>query len=334
MGSITITNKKFFAEEKGSFIHSIVFSQAENEIQIKNTHLVCPQFFFARTHDGSFILSTDHKHKEKGNRVFQPVIDIKHSMWGVNGTYTKMLSAQLPWLPYKVINNWSEIRLSRSGEIEVKPNDMSRLYSVPLEDSFSLIKEWADKYADIVADLCRRNEFIPTLTGGCDTRILTHFWRRHGLKYYRLRAVKKDGKNNVEKGRKEIEIAEKVISRLGKKLERLEEPPEGEISMCGTWTESTQRAELLNDRNFISDVVNRCNFEWYQYQPFADDLYLMIKPKKLFQMRVMFMLLFCPDLLDIEIVSEAGDGVYTFKEKFKDIAEECRRLIWKWKKSA
>lgn len=330
MDSLTVTRRKFFIEERGHFIHSLEFSQTDNEISINNAHMVCPQFFFSRLQDGDFILSTDHKHKERGAKVFKPAIDIKHSIWGVNGIYRKMLGEDEPELPYMVINNWSEIRLSRSGEISAEKADMSRLYSVPVEDAYPLIREWEEKYMDMVADLCRRNAFIPTLTGGCDTRILTHFWRRHSLKYYRLRAVKKDGKNNVEKGLQEMAIAEKVLAAMGKDMERLEEPPGGMESMCGTWTESTQHAELLNDRRFITDVVNRCNFEWYQLQPFADDLYLMIRPDRLFQMRVLFMILFCPDLLDIEIISEAGDGVYRFADKFRDVIDGCRRLAWKW----
>lgn len=336
---ICIGSGAFRVYRSEGYVSDIEAEETEDGVVIRNRHLVMPQLFYRRDADGNFILSTDHKHKNeifpsKGfmRSVFRPFIDIKHSMWGVEGNYRKMLGAREPELPYKVISSWSEVRLSRSGDIEVRPNDMSRLYSVPVEDSYPLIREWEEKYMDTVADLCRRDAFIPTLTGGCDTRILTHFWRRHNLKYYRLRAVKKDGKNNVRKGLLEMMIAGKVLSRMGKDMERLEEPPRGMATMCGTWTESTQHAELLNDRSFITDVVNRCNFEWYQYQPFADDLYLMIRPEKLFQMRVLFMLLFCPDLLDIEIISEAGDGVYVFKEKFKDIIDECRGLVWKWTK--
>mgnify|MGYP000393479401 FL=1 len=116
-------------------------------------------------------------------------------------------------------------------------------------------------------------------------------------------------------------------------LERLEEPPAGTFSMCGTYTEATQKQILLNDRQFVRNVINRCDFEWYQVQPFVDDLYLMIKPHRIFEMRVLFMLLFCPDLLDIEIISEAGQGIYSF-DYFKDVVDDMRRLIWKWKKNA
>ena len=327
---ITIKNRNI--EDDGKNIFDIKVGQSAEKIVIKNSHMVCPLFYLAKI-EGGYILSTDHKLKENGRNVFSPVLNIKHSMWGVEENFQKMLNSEKPELPYKIIDNWSEICISKNGELTVKENDLSKLYSVDIEDSYPLIKVWAEKYQDIVSDLCRQKKFIPTLTGGCDTRILTHFWRKFNLENYRLRAVKKDGKNNIEKGKIEISIAEKVIKKLGMNLERLEEPPAGTFSMCGTYTEATQKQILLNDRQFVRNVINRCDFEWYQVQPFVDDLYLMIKPHRIFEMRVLFMLLFCPDLLDIEIISEAGQGVYSF-DYFKDVVDDMRRLIWKWKKNA
>ena len=329
---ITINSSDFLIYNDSKDIFDIDIYRTDKAITIKNTHLVCPQFYFIKNKDG-FVLSTDHKLKENGRNVFSPVLNIKHSIWGIKGNFQKMLNSEKPELPYKIIDNWSEICISKNGELTVKENDLSKLYSVDIEDSYPLIKVWAEKYQDIVSDLCRQKKFIPTLTGGCDTRILSYFWRKFNLENYRLRAVKKDGKNNIEKGKIEISIAEKVIKKLGMNLERLEEPPAGTFSMCGTSPEATQKQILLNDRQFVRNVINRCDFEWYQVQPFVDDLYLMIKPHRIFEMRVLFILLFCPDLLDIEIISEAGQGVYSF-DYFKDVVDDMRRLIWKWKKNA
>lgn len=342
---ITIKSSDFLIHNDCKEIYDLDIYRNDSEIVIKNTHLVCPQFYFKKK-GNEFTLSTDFKVKEirtvfdpilniKRNsmeRVFTPPLNIKHSMWGIDGKFRKMLNAEDPELPYKVINNWSEIRINRNGELKVKPNNYSRLYSVDIEDCKNLVMMWKEKYSDIVSDYCRRNSFIPTLTGGCDTRILTYFWRNFNLVEYRLRAVKKDGKNNIEKGKTEIEIAEKVIDKLGLKMTRYEDPPEGKVSMCGTYTESTQKQILLNDRNFVTNVINKCNFEWYQICPFMDDLYLMIKPHRLYEMRVLFMLMFCPDLLDIEIISEAGQGIYTF-DYFKGVIDDMKGLIWKWKKN-
>ena len=327
---ITITSDNFKIQKTDEIICDLSFEEKQNEIIIKNSHLVCPQFCFHKDENG-FILSTNHKLKIKGEYVFSPVLDIKHSMWGVNGNYQKMLNAKEPELPYKVITNYSEIKITQNGELSVKKNDYSRLYSVDIKDSYELIKQWEEKYFDIVSDLCRQNKFIPTLTGGCDTRILTYFWRGFPLKNYRLRAVKKDGKNNIWKGQVEIDIATKVLKRIGYDINRLEEPSENTVSMCGSYTESTQYDELLNDKKFITDVINKCNFEWYQLQPFTDDLYLMIKPSKKYEIRVLFMLLFCPDLLDIELISDAGRGLYNFKDEFKDLVDDCRELIKRWR---
>ena len=328
---ITINSSNFLIHNDNKDIFDIDIYKSGRTITIKNTHLVCPQFYFIKNKDG-FILSTEHKLKINGKKIFEPVLNIKHSMWGINDKFTKMLNAIEPELPYKVITNWSEIVLTDRGELSVKPNDYSRLYSVDIQDAKYLIQEWKEKYSDLVSDYCKRNAFTPTLTGGCDTRILTYFWRDKDLKNYRLRAIKQDGKQNIEKGKIEIDIAEKIIDKLGKKMTRFEEPPEGTVSMCGTYTESTQYWWLLNDKQFITNVINKCNFEWYQLQPFTDDLYLMIKPHKMYEMRALFMLLFCPDLLDIEMISKAGHPPYHFEEEFCSVIDKCNSLIKKWGK--
>ncbi len=326
--SLLITDKDFHLRTNGQFIHNLEVKETNDKIIINNHHFVCPQFLYSKKTEG-FILSTNTRQEIKGRRVFTPHLQIKHSIWGFNDRYVKMLNAPEPTLPYRIINNYSRIELTKTGDLIIEPNKYDMLYSIPIEDSLELIKLWEEKYNDIISDLCRRNVFIPTLTGGCDTRILSHFWRKHNLKYYRLRSVKKDGKNNIEKGKIEIDIAEKVLKKLGKGLTRLEEPPEDYISICGTYTESTQYTELLNNKRFITDVVNRCDFEWYQVQPFIDDLYLQIKPSKLFQIRVLFMLLFCPDLLGIELISDSAQGIYSFKD-FGQLITECKEIISKW----
>lgn len=328
---ITITSDNFTVQNDNKLICDLQFLKTKDSIIIKNSHFVCPQFYFYKA-GNNFVLSTEHKLKINGRNIFSPVLDIKHSMWGINGNYQKMLNSKEPELPYKVITNYSQIKITRTGELTVKENDYSELYSINIEDSSDIIDIWIEKYSDLVSDLCKQNKFIPTLTGGCDTRILTYFWRKFDIKNYRLRAVKKDGKNNVQKGQLEIDISKQVLSRLGKNAERLEEPPEGMISMCGTYTESTQYDELLNDKHFVTDVINKCNFEWYQLQPFTDDLYLLIKPSKKYEIRVLFMLLLCPDLLDIDLISDAGRGVYKFDSEFKDVITDCKELISRWRK--
>lgn len=334
-------DSRVFKLRNDNTIHDMKITEDENQIIIENSHLVMPQFYYVKK-GNDFILSTNMKLKEGGRFVFNPPIFIKHSQWGPYTKYAgenrkiwKMIdNDEIPFhypVPYKIINNYKKITLKRNGDISVEKNDVSRLYSVPIEESFPLIKQWSEKWEDTVADYCRQNKFIPTLTGGCDTRILTYFWRRHNIKQFRLRSVKQDGKNNVEKGRIEIDIAAKVIKKMGLSLERLEEPPKGFITMSGVYTDSTQYQKLLNNKNFVTNVMNRCNTAWYALHPFTDDNYLMIKPRKILEIRCLFLLLFCPDLLDIEMISASGDGVYDMSF-FKDVYEDCKELICKMKK--
>lgn len=55
----------------------------------------------------------------------------------------------------------------------------------------------------------------------------------------------------------------------------------------------------------------------------------MIKSNELFDLRVLFMLMFCPDLLDIELISYSNEGVYNFNY-FKDTTLHMKELLKKW----
>lgn len=327
---INISSFNFYVE-KDDFA-DLEFITTPNEITIKNKHFCCPQFLFKKDDENDFVLTTNCKDRYVLDYDGRERIRLRHSEWEVKGKRVKTLDMDenIFDFPYQVINNYKEIKITRDGKLTVTPQDFSKLHSVPIEDSKELILEWKEKYSDLVADYCRQNKFIPTLTGGCDTRILTYFWRKHNLKQYRLRAIKQDGKENVEKGKKEIEISKEVLNKMGLNLERIEEAPAGITTINGAYTEQTQHIHLVNDKNFVKNVINKCNWEWAQIQPFLDDNYLMIKQAKKLELRCLFLLLFCPDLLDIRMISTAGEPIYTFDEKFKNVADKCKIIIERW----
>ena len=122
------------------------------------------------------------------------------------------------------ITHWQTVIINKQGNVRtILPK--KKVYTIPLNSKRGVkyLLRWLKKYLLIAKRLIKENKFIPTLTGGLDTRILTWFWRDlyHGDKYY-LRAVKNDGKNNVAKGQVEIEFATQVLNKLGKQLTRIE----------------------------------------------------------------------------------------------------------------
>lgn len=256
---LKIIDKFIIEKDKKSW--DLDISQDQQGLTIKNSHFVCPPFFIKDT-DGYTIISTNHKLKLNDEFVFSPDLNISHQMWSVNNKSIKMLNApEKPFdLPYDMITNYSEIRILKGKNVKIikKENDLSKVYSVPLEDSKDLIKQWSEKYLDIVSDLCKQDKFIPTLTGGCDTRILTYFWRKHNIKNYRLRAVKQDGKNNIKKGEIEIDIAQKILKKLGMNCERLEELPQGASTMSGRYTENNREPLTHNNVLFVKNIINKC----------------------------------------------------------------------------
>lgn len=329
----THTSKNFNIYNSGNGIYDLDILQDELGVTIKNSHFVCPPFFVKRL-KGFTILTTNPNLKINNNLIFNPSINIKHKTWLIEDKSIDMLSATDTAfdLPYDIITNYSEIKILKNlnGKIIKKDNDLSKVYNVPLEESKDLIRQWAEKYLDLTSDLCKLGTFIPTITGGCDTRVLTYFWRKHNLDKYHLHAVKKSGNDTVENGKIEIGISQKVLNRLGMNCERLEEIPFGEITLNGVYTETNCKSALHNNVLFIKNVINRCISTHSKHIcPFVDDLYLMIKSNELYDLRVLFMLIFCPDLLDIELKSSSNKGIYTFNY-FKDTIVKMEELLNKW----
>ena len=74
---ITIKSSDFLIHNDCKEIYNIDISRSDNEIVIKNSHLVCPQFYFKKK-GNNFILSTDFKIKEI-RTVFDPILNIKRN---------------------------------------------------------------------------------------------------------------------------------------------------------------------------------------------------------------------------------------------------------------
>ena len=129
---ITITSN-FIIDDKRE-IYNIDIINNGNEIIIKSLGFVCPQFYFLKTKN-DFILTT----KAKKYSCFYPKINIAHSIWEINETKIKMLNCGDIELPYQIINNYKEIRITKTGEIKVEKNDFSKLYDIIFLMHFKLI---------------------------------------------------------------------------------------------------------------------------------------------------------------------------------------------------
>lgn len=338
-----ITNKNFnLIFEENDLLHDFSYKNNCNEITLENENMVMPQFYFYKL--GNNFIFTNNLNKILDKYPGLPNIIKNHGFINIaneknrdfqnfskNHIVKRALYQDLDKLPYKVINNWKGIKIKKTGELKVRNFNFDKLYSVPIEDSYNLIKLWREKYLDLINDWCKKKKFMPILTGGCDTRILSYFWRNHKeLEFYYLRE-KKSGDQNALKGKREIELSKQILKSLNLNLRRTEARGKDIIVIDGQYTEPTQYYYLLNNKKFITDTINRCNGSIKRnILPFCDNYYLMIKPEKILQLRVLFMLLFCPDLLNIPLWSDSNYPEYNFSD-FGNLIYECKELIKRWK---
>lgn len=338
-----ITNRNFnLIYEENDLLHDFSYIKNGDEILLKNENIVMSQFYFYKL--GNDFIFTNNLKKILDKYPVLPSIVKNHGFINItskkdkdfqsfskNNIVKRALYQDLGNLPYKIINNWKSIKIKNNGELKIKKFNFDKLYSIPIKDSYNLIKLWREKYLDLVNDWCKKEKFMPILTGGCDTRILSYFWRNHKeLEYYHLKE-KKSGDQNPLKGKREIEISQQVLKSLNLNLKRTETREKGMVVIDGQYTESTQYYYVLNNKKFVTDTINRCNESIKRnILPFCDNYYLMIKPEKILQLRVLFMLLFCPDLLNIPLWSDSNYPEYNFSN-FGNLIDECKELIKKWK---
>ena len=232
------------------------------------------------------------------------------------------------------ITNWKRVSIKQDGSIAVIKNDVP--FTVPLvsQEGVDVFLEWVEKYLRIVHSAIAEQNFIPDLTGGLDTRILSWFWRDEvdKLSYYHLCLVKPDGKDNVERGSAESEIAAKVLEKIGASLERVEKV-ENKVGFKGIFTENARHYASLNDPNFLYDFVGLhmsdkgIFYSMNSVCPFVDNLYLSLFHPAIYYMRTLLALLFCPDLLSIELYGFSDKPSYFLESKFSYLIPDINKFI-------
>ena len=209
------------------------------------------------------------------------------------------------------IENWKSVTLTSDGEFEVVENTFEP-FTISVREKPECLQEFINTYREYVNKLIDDKLFIPSITGGLDTRFLTGLFRgrEQDIDKYYLKSVKPDGKSNVEKGKMEVKIAEMVISKLGIKGERVEKL-DGCYTLSGMFNENCNEYKNPNDPEYIYKIIQHSYSNKNNYGnkilPFISDEYLQFKQDGEF-MRVLLTLILRPELIFIPLVS----GTYVF----------------------
>lgn len=236
------------------------------------------------------------------------------------------------------IENWQSVTIHSDGTFE-KIDYPLKPYSIDLKNSYDIIRLWLLKYKRIVNQLIDEKRFIPTISGGLDTRILSSIYRDRTseIDSYYLRDVKLDGKNNIELGKADLEVAKKVAQRLGIQ-NRVTEIPENMLSLSGMYSEMGRGFYRMNvnDPEFIYKFIQHRSNSTSIIQIFNDDLFLCLKHPAKKVMRAMLVLLLCKDLMDIECIGDAhtfkryNKKPYNFYEEYKNEIPQAQEILDYW----
>ena len=257
--------------------------------------------------------------------------------------FTKTVIGDYLFNHVNYIENWSKIIISQDGQFEKIDYNLT-LYSMELKDSFDIVYNWLKKYKIAVNKLISENKFIPTITGGIDTRTLTFLYKpniqENNINTFYIKAVKNDGKNRLILGEADLNCALQVAEAIG--INNYSEIiPSGYVTVSGKFSESNRGMFGLepNDQFFVFKIIQHHILKSGISKvllPMADDEFLMIKQPGKDIFRCLLALLLCPELLTLpcigtqNIFEKYDNKPYNFYEENKIAIEEAKKIIAYW----
>ena len=236
------------------------------------------------------------------------------------------------------IENWSRVVVHSDGSFEKEDYPLT-LYSVELKDAYDILHELLVKYRKLIQNYINYDNFMPTITGGIDTRALSSLWKDiyKGDTFF-IKEVKNDGKNLIELGQEDLECATLVGEALG--LTNHTNNRQGRKTLSGMYTDNINSLAniYLNEPDFVYKFIQHSTRWSGELRPFADDLYLQIKQPKKKLFRCLMVLLLCPELRGYPLVGtewlyeKYGNRPYNFDVEFAPYIEEAQEILDYWGK--
>lgn len=236
------------------------------------------------------------------------------------------------------IDNWKRLVVHPDGTFDLTEDDFVP-YTIPLIDAYDNLHKLFVKYKLYIES--HIDKFIPTISGGVDTRVLSSLYRNLTDKIpgFYLRDYKLDGKNNVDLGKLDLECAYKVADRLGIK-NRFSVLPEGYLTMAGVFTENVRcmYGQELNEPKFFYECIKHDRLQSRFIKPFKDELFVSIKQPDKDVFRCLALLLLVPDLMDLpfngtkDLYEKYNHEPYDFFKENKEALEEAKHIMEVWGK--
>jgi len=309
------------------------YKRTNEGLEFYTNYVCCPCVYYIKK-DNLFAFSFDPDlivkyAKEKGIELKDDYSNINN----INENVRKHIKSSIrKRYKYNInyIENWKSIILKSDGSFEKEDYNLNA-FSYDVIDHKEELLNFYNKYKMIVNDFIDRKLFLPTITGGLDTRAFIAFYREriNELDGYFLTEVKQDGKSNYEQGLLEMQLASNVVKKIGLKenrINKLEDCDIPYITITGMFNENANEYNNPNDVEYIYKVVQHGYDNTHQYinkiTPYMDDEYLMFKQDgELF--RVLAILILVPDLIHLPFITGTslfnhfpeGVTIYPFLDK-------------------
>lgn len=343
VANLNVNNGSFLSEDgilfKGTEENGncITCEKIGNDIVITTNFLASPRIAYINI-NGNFHFSCERKliedfiMSQRGEVEYQEVTE--YPMYRFKENVKKDYT--IKGISY--IENWSKVTIHSDGTFD-KENYPLTPYTIELKDAYDNLHKLFVKYKKIINKLIDEHKFIPTVTGGLDTRILTCLWRDRAneLDGFYLRDVKQDGKNNVELGHSDLKCATQVANYLGLTNHFNKIPPYIR-GISGMFTEGSRElySMKVNDDRFVYKFIQHHPSLKGFLTPFTDDLFLQIKQPEKNVFRCLMILLVSKDLSNFEctgtkaMFERNGNKPYNFYEEYKDYIPQAQEILDYW----
>lgn len=235
------------------------------------------------------------------------------------------------------IEYFKEVKVSYDGKPTILYSDFQP-YTKDIRTHFDDFIKFLKKWKSIINKVIDDGKFIPTITGGLDTRAFIGLYKdRIGeIPGYFISPVKRDGKENIMQGEFEYQISQLVAKIYNINTHVFSENEMKDyFTLSGFFNDNANSYENPNDIEYIKKIIEHAYDNNHQFinklNIFLDEDYLEFKQEgELF--RIIMIMYLLPDSFNIPFTSGTslfnrfpqGAHIYPI---LKDIVLEAQRIL-------
>lgn len=316
------------------------YKKVDNEIQFYSSSVVNPCIYyikyedkFAYSYDPNLVVEYAKSHNIPLSDNYEALNNINDNIRAhVKPSITKHYKYSLSTIEY-----FKSVKVNYDG-VPTVVYSRFKPYTKDIRTHFAEFVKFLKKWKGIINKVIDDKLFVPTITGGLDTRAFIGLYkdRVKELNGYFISPVKRDGKNNIAQGEFEVEISRLVAKNYNIRCKIFTEDEMKEyFTLSGFFNDNANSYENPNDIEYIKKIIEHAYDNDHQFvnklNIFLDEDYLQFKQEgELF--RVMMIMYLLPDSFNIPFTSGTslfnrfpqGAHIYPL---LKDVVLEAQKIL-------